>query len=218
MTIRFSCPACGKKLKAGDAAAGRKTICSGCGAKVMVPEEDGASGQEPGTSGQGPVASGHGHSLEEELHDPSVMVMANSSHGEDLIDMTPMVDVVLFLLIFFLVTSVQALQAVIDMPTPQAVGATSKGRSIAEYEQDPDFISVRIEDDDSIWVEDEQTFADQDLRVKLRAAAAERPRVPSVVVIGDAEASHGAAVRVFDACAYTRVKDVSFVVQEGDAR
>jgi biopolymer transport protein ExbD len=140
------------------------------------------------------------------------------SYEEELHDLTPMVDVVLFLLIFFLVTSVQALQAVIDMPTPQAVGAASKGRSISEYEQDPDFISVRIEDDDSIWVEDEQTFADQDLRVKLRAAAAERPRAPSVVVIGNAEASHGAAVRVFDACAYARVKDVSFVVQEGEAR
>ena len=210
MTIRFHCPQCGKKLKAGDAAAGRKTICSGCGAKVTVP------GEVEGTSGK--VGQSSALFYEEELDDPSVMVMANSSHGEDLIDMTPMVDVVLFLLIFFLVTSVQALQAVIDMPTPQAVGAASKGRSISEYEQDPDFISVRIEDDDSIWVEDEQTFADQDLRVKLRAAAVERPRVPSVVVIGNAEASHGAAVRVFDACAYARVKDVSFVVQEGDAR
>ena len=73
MTIRFQCSECVKKLKAGDADAGRKTICSGCGAKVRVPE-----GEEAGVRGQESVATGQGHSLEEELHDPSIMVMANS--------------------------------------------------------------------------------------------------------------------------------------------
>lgn len=197
MTLQFHCPACGKKLKAREADAGKSANCSGCGARVSIPVPEYAPSDEP---------------------EPLVTLPSRKDPG-DLIDMTPMVDVVLFLLIFFLVTSVQAIQAVIDMPTPQStVGAASSGRSIAEYEQDPDYITIRIEDDDSVWVEDEQTFADQDLRVRLRAAAAERSELPSVLVVGNADASHGAAVRVFDACAYARVKDVSFIVQEGDAR
>jgi len=195
MTLQFHCPNCGKKLKAREADAGRTAICSGCGNRVAIPGSASLSSDEP----------------------ESLVSMPSRKDSGDLIDMTPMVDVVLFLLIFFLVTSVQAIQAVIDMPTPQStVGATSSGRSIAEYEQDPDYIMVRIEDDDSVWVEDEQTFADQDLRVRLRAAAAERSELPSVLVVGNADASHGAAVRVFDACAYARVKDISFIVQEGD--
>jgi biopolymer transport protein ExbD len=208
MTLQFHCPNCGKKLKAREADAGRTAICSGCGNRVAIP----AGEPSPSRRLQSVFA------IDGEGSDESMVAIPPRKDPGDLIDMTPMVDVVLFLLIFFLVTSVQAIQAVIDLPTPQStVGATSSSRSIAEYEQDPDYIMVRIEDDDSVWVEDEQTFADQDLRVRLRAAAAERSELPSVLVVGNADASHGAAVRVFDACAYARVKDISFIVQESEA-
>ena len=36
--IRFTCPACGKRLKAPRAAAGRAATCRRCGAAVTVPE------------------------------------------------------------------------------------------------------------------------------------------------------------------------------------
>jgi biopolymer transport protein ExbD/DNA-directed RNA polymerase subunit RPC12/RpoP len=207
MTLQFHCPNCGKKLKAREADAGRTAICSGCGNRVAIPTGE----SSPSRRLQSVFA------IDGDGADESLVAIPPRKDPGDLIDMTPMVDVVLFLLIFFLVTSVQAIQAVIDMPTPQStVDATSSGRSIAEYEQDPDYIMVRIEDDDTVWVEDEQTFADQDLRVRLRAAAAERSVLPSVLVVGNADASHGAAVRVFDACAYARVKEISFIVQEGE--
>jgi biopolymer transport protein ExbD len=200
MMLRFACQECGKKLKARADDAGRIAICRGCGARVTIPA---AGGGQPADM---PLAT---------QDDEPLLVLPKRSQPDDLIDMTAMVDVVFFLLIFFLVTSIQAIQAVIDMPTPQApVGAVGKGRTIADYEQDPDFVVVRIEDDDSIWVEDAQTFGDQDLCVRLRGAAQERKRAPSVLVVASADGSHGAAVRVFDACAFARVKDISFVVQE----
>jgi biopolymer transport protein ExbD len=136
-------------------------------------------------------------------------------HPEDLIDMTAMVDIVFFLLIFFLVTSLQALEAVMDMPTPQAAGGgAAKARTVTELENDPSNIIVRIEDDDSIWVEDTQVFNDQDLLVRLRAARQEGDQPRSLLVMGNADASHGAAVRVFDAGAGAGIDNISLLVQE----
>jgi biopolymer transport protein ExbD len=129
--------------------------------------------------------------------------------------MTAMVDIVFFLLIFFLVTSLQALEAVMNMPTPQAgeAGVTT-GKSVADLENDPNFITVRIEDDNSIWVENTQVFNDQELALKLRAARLESDAPRSLLVIGDADASHGTAVRVFDAGAAANVSGISLIVQE----
>jgi biopolymer transport protein ExbD len=149
----------------------------------------------------------------------SPLISPHRAHSEDLIDMTAMVDIVFFLLIFFLVTSLQALEAVMDLPTPQQTAETgSKVRSIADYENDPNYIIVQIEDDDSIWVEDIQVFNDQDLRSRLRAARTEGERPRSLLVIGDADASHSAAVRVFDAGAGARVSGISLLVQEQSDR
>ncbi len=38
MAISFSCPRCGKKLKAPDNAAGKSSKCPGCGSPVTCPE------------------------------------------------------------------------------------------------------------------------------------------------------------------------------------
>jgi biopolymer transport protein ExbD len=139
------------------------------------------------------------------------------SHPEDLIDMTAMVDIVFFLLIFFLVTSIQSLESVMNMPTPQASeGGVSTGRSVADLENDPSYITVRIEDDDSIWVEDTQVFNDQEMILRLRAAKNESDGPRGLLVIGNADASHGSAVRVFDAGAAAGVNGISLVVQEGE--
>jgi biopolymer transport protein ExbD len=139
--------------------------------------------------------------------------IAPRAHHEDLIDMTAMVDIVFFLLIFFLFTSLQAALAVMNLPTPQATtGTVAAARSVSDYD-----VTVRIEDDDSIWVDDVQTFTDQDLRVRLRGAADEVGHPPTVLVMGNADGTTVSAVRVFDACAYAKVKSIAFVVKEGDA-
>jgi biopolymer transport protein ExbD len=151
--------------------------------------------------------------------DDPPLILPPQDHPEDLIDMTAMVDIVFFLLIFFMVTSLQALEAVMNLPTPQsAEGGAASSRSVADLENDPSFITVRIEDDDSIWVEDTQVFNDQELLVRLRNAKGSVGS-RSLLVIGDADASHGSAVRVFDAGAGAGVNGISLVVQEkGEGR
>jgi biopolymer transport protein ExbD len=148
-------------------------------------------------------------------YDDAPLLPKRPSHPEDLIDMTAMVDIVFFLLIFFLVTSLQALEAVMNLPTPQSgEPGISTGKSVAELENDPNFITVRIEDDDSIWVENTQVFNDQELSLRLRTARQESDGPRSLLVVADADASHGTAVRVFDAGAGAGVSGISLVVQE----
>jgi biopolymer transport protein ExbD/DNA-directed RNA polymerase subunit RPC12/RpoP len=147
--------------------------------------------------------------------DDATLLLPLRSQPEDLIDMTAMVDIVFFLLIFFLVTSLQALESVMNLPTPQSgEPGVSTGKSVAELENDPNFITVRIEDDDSIWVENTQVFNDQELSLKLRTARQESNGPRSLLVVADADASHGTAVRVFDAGADAGVSGISLIVQE----
>jgi biopolymer transport protein ExbD len=149
------------------------------------------------------------------IYDDAPLLPKRPPHPEDLIDMTAMVDIVFFLLIFFLVTSLQSLEAVMNLPRPQSSEpGVSTGKSVTELENDPNYINVRIEDDDSIWVENTQVFNDQELSLKLRAARQESDGPRSLLVVADADASHGTAVRVFDAGAGAGVSGISLVVQE----
>ena len=91
--------------------------------------------------------------------------------AEDLVDMTAMVDIVFFLLIFFMVTSLQGICASIGMPAPDPQKVSSKGqRTVADFENDADYLIVRIDQDDTVWVEDQEMPSEQDLLVKLREA------------------------------------------------
>ena len=132
---------------------------------------------------------------------------------EDLIDMTPMVDIVFFLLIFFLTTSMTALQAVMDLPTPQT--ATDKGaaKSVSDISENKDTLMVIIKEDDTFWIEDEQYFSDNDLRARIRQAREEAGTL-SLIVVGNSDASHGAAVRALDAGAGAGVNSLSLLVKD----
>jgi len=126
-----------------------------------------------------------------------------------------MVDIVFFLLIFFLTTSLQALQAVMDLPTPQTATDSAASRSVTDLANDSDTLMVKIHEDDTFWIDDEQVASDQDLRIRIKAAKEESSGKPlSLIVVGNADASHGAAIRVFDAGASAGVGSISLLVQE----
>ena len=151
---------------------------------------------------------------DDEEHSGSLLGHKDAPH-EDLIDMTPMVDIVFFLLIFFLTTSMTALQAVMNLPNPQKATDKGGGKAMAEAADDSDKLTVTIQDDDTFWIDDEQCFSDQDLRMKIQAAVADSAGKPlTLVVVGSADASHGAAIRVFDAGAAAQVGSISLLVKE----
>ena len=131
--------------------------------------------------------------------------------------MTAMVDIVFFLLIFFLVTSMQSLESVINLPSPKASSSTAATTQPNDYLNDPTFIVVTIDEDDIVYVEDEEVYGDQNLRAKLRELRREDADRTGMLVVGNPDATHGTLVGVLDAGADAGIKELLFSVNEQDA-
>lgn len=115
--------------------------------------------------------------------------------------MTPMVDMTFLLLIFFICTATFNLQKSIDMPVPDQSEAAAQSRTLEELEEDDDFIIVRIDGDNTIWVEDSPAYSEIELLTQLRDRKAGGGGVPgatSMMVMASGDASHETVVRVLD--------------------
>lgn len=205
--LRFPCPGCGKRLTAPEAAAGRQSSCPNCGTKVTIPSAR-VAGEKSAAATELPEPK--------ELATEHALLLMPPRHSvhADLIDMTAMVDIVFFLLIFFLVTSMQSLESVINLPSPQQSSNTSAVAQPTDYLNDPTYIVVTIDEDDIVYVEEEEVYGEQGLRSKLRAARQEDPERTGMLVIGDPDATHGKLVSVLDAGADAGIKELLFSVSE----
>ena len=114
MSVRFVCPRCRTKLKVDDDLAGQVAACPGCGRKLDVPQ---ATAQVKSATKRRPKTAVPEDSHHSDDDEPPLVKMSPSIDHEDLIDMTAMVDIVFFLLIFFLVTSMQSLDSASPLPT-----------------------------------------------------------------------------------------------------
>lgn len=231
MSIPFRCPACGKTLSAANGMAGRKARCTDCDAPLVVPLPKGVA-PTPGVEKQDVLVElkpedasvfKHSEPLVAATRVPRKRPISSDAmmfapkppaHEEDLIDMTAMVDIVFFLLIFFLVTSFQAVQAVLNLPKPETLASDQSKASATQVQSDPNALQIKIEEDDSVLVDDEQVFGEEALWLSLKQIRDERSPDMSVVIIGSPDASHGAAVKVLDACASAKLINVRFLVEE----
>ncbi len=187
MTIRFTCEHCGGKLTAKAEQAGVVFDCPKCGDKATVPAAERDQ----------PVAN----SPQEEREIEPVR-FTRGQDSEDELDMTPMVDVTFLLLIFFMVTAAFTLQKSIEMPPPDQEDS-------AEREMDPEdlednFIIVRIDKDNTLWVDDREATGEPDLLAKLREARGDTllggPSGPGgLLVMADRECLHETVVMALDA-------------------
>jgi biopolymer transport protein ExbD len=208
MNIRFACPACGKKLSATVDLIGERRSCPQCGTGVTIPD---VATSKPGTATIAPPQPPP-PPIAVKREEPPLLGTA-AGPPEDLIDVTAMVDIVFFMLIFFLVTSLQALEAVIQLPTPQGESGATATMVPTDIREDPSTIVVTLDESDTVWVEDEEVFGEQNLRSKLRAARADGDRT-GMLVVGDPEATHGKLVMVLDAGADAGLTELMFSVDE----
>jgi biopolymer transport protein ExbD len=134
---------------------------------------------------------------------------------EDLIDMTAMVDIVFFLLIFFLVTSMHALDSTIPMPPPDPrEGAASAPSSLSTFETDDDYVVVQIDRNDVVRVEGAEVKGARELLFKLRDLR-NGPKAPSkMLVVGHGDATHGTTVMVLDAGHDVEMESVRLALQD----
>lgn len=120
---------------------------------------------------------------------------------EELIDMTAMVDIVFFLLIFFLVTSMAELLSSTPMPNPESQKKQGAGgpKTIEDIEDDADFIVVRINRDDAIEIEGVALQDVSEVVFRLRQLRNSGSGATGLLVVGHGLATHGTAVAVLDA-------------------
>ncbi len=123
---------------------------------------------------------------------------------EDLVDMTAMVDIVFFLLIFFTVTSMQGTFSSIRMPAPDEKETSKHGvKSISQIEQDQDTVIVRIDHDNAVWLNDTEipggSGCENELRARLRKERKNSASKNKLMVLGNSECVHGTVVMVLDA-------------------
>lgn len=114
------------------------------------------------------------------------------------IDLTPMLDVVFILLIFFIVTSVFVTEAGIDVNKPDA--STAEARS-------NDLILIAVSGDGQIWIDGEQIDS-RFVRTRFERRLAETPNA-SVVIQGDEAAENEHVMTILRAARDANILSVS---------
>lgn len=103
------------------------------------------------------------------------------------IDMTPMLDIVFIMLIFFIVTTVFVKEAGVDVNKPNATQSIMpKNANI--------FIAVTA--DEKVWIDKREVDIDS-VRANLERLMAEQPS-DVIIIQADKEAEHGVVVEVMD--------------------
>ena len=122
---------------------------------------------------------------------------------ESAIDMTPMLDVVFIMLIFFIVTASFVKEAGIDVNRPDAATAVQKDRAN---------ILIAISENNEIWIDKRQVDV-RAIQANIERLYAENPQ-GSVVIQADEESNTRVLIKVMDAARSAGVYDVSVATDE----
>jgi biopolymer transport protein ExbD len=122
---------------------------------------------------------------------------------ESEINITPMLDVVFIMLIFFIVTATFVKEAGIDVNRPDAATATKQEKAN---------ILIAISANDTIWI-DRRQIDIRSVRPNIERLHAENPQ-GTVVIQADKESKTDTLIQVMDASRQAGVYNVSIAAQE----
>jgi biopolymer transport protein ExbD len=126
----------------------------------------------------------------------------NYEDDDSEVNLTPMLDVVFIMLIFFIVTASFVKEAGIDVTRPPAATAERKERGN---------ILIAITQDNKIWI-DRRPVDPRALRANIERLHAENPQ-GSVVIQADTKSEKGLLVKVMDAARLAGVKSVALAAE-----
>lgn len=129
-------------------------------------------------------------------------VLQEQEEAEE-INMTPMLDVVFILLIFFIVTASFVKEAGIEVNRPEAATAVKKERAN---------ILVAISDKGEIWINKRRVDV-RTVQANIERLKAENPQ-GTVVIQADKKATTDILIKVMDSARAAGVYDVSIAAQE----
>ena len=123
---------------------------------------------------------------------------------ESEINITPMLDIVFIMLIFFIVTTSFVKESSIDVNRPT--------KSPIKEQKKSEVISVRISAEGQIFVQDRLITLDA-VRANIESNLALKPQA-TVVVVSDREADAGFLVKVIDQSRLAGARNVSLAAQK----
>jgi biopolymer transport protein ExbD len=118
------------------------------------------------------------------------------------VDLTPMLDVVFIMLIFFIVTASFVKESGMEVNRPDAATATLKPRGN---------ILVAITPTDQIWIDKRQVDI-RALRANLERLHAENPQ-GTVIIQADEDSKNGLLVAVMDAAKLAKIENISIAAE-----
>lgn len=127
---------------------------------------------------------------------------ARPQDDDDEIGLTPMLDIVFIMLIFFIVSTSFVKEPGIDPQRPRAETADAKTRGN---------ILIAISPADAIWM-NKKRIQLTDVRPLVEAAVAENPE-SSVVIVADRQASTGMVIDLMDRARVAGVANVSLAAE-----
>ncbi|WP_085297782.1 ExbD/TolR family protein [Cognaticolwellia mytili] len=129
--------------------------------------------------------------------------MLQEQEESEEINMTPMLDVVFILLIFFIVTASFVKESGIEVNRPEAATAVKKERAN---------ILVAISDKGEIWI-NKRRIDVRAVQANIERLKAENPQ-GTVVIQADKKATTDVLIKVMDSARAAGVYDVSIAAQE----
>ena len=122
---------------------------------------------------------------------------------EDDINLTPMLDVVFIMLIFFVVTASFVKETGIDVEKPGALSGESKDRAS---------ILIAIAEDGTIWI-DKRQVEPRAVKTNVERMIAENPE-GTVVIQADKKSKTGVMLQVMDSAKAAGATEVSISTEE----
>lgn len=113
------------------------------------------------------------------------------------LNLTPLIDMIFILIIFFMVTGTFVRESGIEVQKPQAATASAQAPTVV----------LGIDSDNVLWMEGRPVDL-RSLQALMARFQAENPD-GAVLVAADAASRNGVLVRVLDACRAAGVKNVS---------
>ena len=125
-----------------------------------------------------------------------------ASVEEEEVNLTPMLDVVFIMLIFFIVTASFVKESGLEINRPAAATAVKKERGN---------ILVAISPSGQIWIDKRQVDI-RTLRANIERLHAENPQ-GSVIIQADRDSKNGLLVEVMDAAKLAKVENISIAAE-----
>lgn len=127
----------------------------------------------------------------------------DEAEEEGTVDLTPMLDVVFIMLIFFIVTATFVKEAGVDVLRPAAT--TAERQDLAN-------ILIAVTEDDKVWI-DGNPVDPRDMATLIKRLHAENPQ-GSVVIQADRESTHKTLKLVMDAVQQAGVGQVAVAAED----